>query len=103
MLYYIMQYVHVHDHLVIFLLLFSVTVDGLERHFAVNHLGHFYLARLLLPVLKKSKPSRVVVITSESHWWVLYNKLLDKVCFPVFRVVVLCLFPYSLLCVVCIV
>ena len=49
---------------------FSLTADGLERHFAVNHLGHFYLAQLLLPVLKRSKPSRVVVITSESHWLV---------------------------------
>ena len=50
---------------------FSLTVDGLERHFAINHLGHFYLAQLLLPVLKRSKPSRVVVITSESHWLVI--------------------------------
>ncbi len=47
---------------------FSKSVDGLEQHFAVNHLGHFYLANLLTPVLKRSKPSRVVVVTSESHW-----------------------------------
>ena len=53
------------------ILSFSLTVDGLERHFATNHLGHFYLAQLLLPVLKRSKPSRVVVITSESHWLVI--------------------------------
>ena len=54
-----------------YILSFSLTVDGLERHFAINHLGHFYLAQLLLPVLKRSKPSRVVVITSESHWLVI--------------------------------
>ena len=55
----------------LYFIFFSLTVDGLERHFAVNHLGHFYLAQLLLPILKRSKPSRVVVITSESHWLVI--------------------------------
>lgn len=59
------------DITIILFFLFSVTVDGLERHFAINHLGHFYLAQLLLPVLKRSKPSRIVVITSESHWLVI--------------------------------
>lgn len=48
---------------------FSLTVDGLERHFAVNHLGHFYLATLLLDVMKNSKPAKVVVVSSESHWY----------------------------------
>lgn len=47
---------------------FSLTVDGMERHFAVNHLGHFYLAKLLVDVMIASKPARVVVVTSESHW-----------------------------------
>ena len=46
----------------------SHTVDGIERHFAINHLSHFFLATLLSDVLKKSAPSRLVVITSESHW-----------------------------------
>ena len=45
-------------------------MDGLEEHFAVNHLGHFYLTQLLLPLLLQSKPSRVVVVGSESHWLV---------------------------------
>ena len=49
---------------------FSVTVDGVERHFAVNHLGHFYLAKLLFDVMAASRPARVVVVTSESHWYV---------------------------------
>ncbi len=44
------------------------TVDGLEEHFGVNHVGHFYLCKLLLPALQRSKPSRVVVVSSESHW-----------------------------------
>ena len=46
----------------------SHTVDGIETHFAVNHLGHFYLANLLVDSLKTSAPSRVVVLTSEAHW-----------------------------------
>lgn len=49
---------------------FTLTVDGLEKHFAVNHLGHFYLVTLLVEVLRSSKPSRVVMVTSESHWYV---------------------------------
>ena len=47
-----------------------MTEDGLERHFAVNHVGHFYLAQLLQPLLRRSKPSRVIVVTSDSHWLV---------------------------------
>lgn len=41
--------------------------DGLERTFAVNHLGHFLLANLLLARLLRSAPSRVVVVSSAVH------------------------------------
>ena len=54
---------------------FSLTVDGMEKHFAVNHLGHFYLAKLLVDVMIASKPARVVVVTSESHWYVCHWSL----------------------------
>ena len=47
---------------------FSISVDGLEMHFAVNHLGHFYLVQLLREVLLKAVPSRIVVLSSEAHW-----------------------------------
>jgi WW domain-containing oxidoreductase len=47
----------------------SHTVDGVERHFAVNHLAHFHLASLLTDALRDSAPSRVVVVASESHWY----------------------------------
>lgn len=47
---------------------FSVTEDGVELSFAVNHLGHFELTRLLMPRLKQNGPSRVVVLSSDSHF-----------------------------------
>lgn len=43
------------------------TVDGIEETFAVNHLGYFLLTTLLLDLLKKSGPSRVVSVSSEAH------------------------------------
>jgi len=43
------------------------TVQGYEGMFGVNHLGHFLFTQLLLPVLKSSQPSRIVVLSSEVH------------------------------------
>lgn len=45
----------------------SVTADGNELQFQTNYLGHFLLTHLLLPVLKKSEPSRVVCLSSIAH------------------------------------
>lgn len=45
----------------------ETTVDGLERTFAVNHLGYFLLTHLLLDVLEKSAPASVVNVTSTGH------------------------------------
>ncbi|KAF6033584.1 RDH12 [Bugula neritina] len=50
---------------------FSLTEDGVESHLGVNHLGHFYLTRLLLPCLEKAgtdaSKSRIVVVSSVAH------------------------------------
>jgi NAD(P)-dependent dehydrogenase (short-subunit alcohol dehydrogenase family) len=42
-----------------------VTVDGFEVHFQVNHLAHFALTGLLLPMLRKRPGARVVSVSSE--------------------------------------
>jgi NAD(P)-dependent dehydrogenase (short-subunit alcohol dehydrogenase family) len=45
----------------------QTTVDGFERQFGVNHLGHFALTSRLLPLLRRAVAPRVVGITSLSH------------------------------------
>lgn len=45
----------------------SVTEDGLERTFAVNHMAYFLLTTLLLDVLKASAPARIVNVSSDAH------------------------------------
>ena len=46
---------------------YEKTGDGLEKTFAVNHFAHFLLTTLLLDLLKKSSPSRIVVTSSEGE------------------------------------
>jgi NAD(P)-dependent dehydrogenase (short-subunit alcohol dehydrogenase family) len=43
------------------------TVDGFEMQFGTNHLGHFALTGLLLPVLKATPNARVVTVSSFVH------------------------------------
>jgi NAD(P)-dependent dehydrogenase (short-subunit alcohol dehydrogenase family) len=45
----------------------SATDDGLERAFAVNYLGHFYLTHLLSEKMKKNAPSRIINVISDSY------------------------------------
>ncbi len=45
----------------------EISTGVAEKHFAVNHLGHFALTGLLLPALAKGKDPRVVVQSSIAH------------------------------------
>jgi NAD(P)-dependent dehydrogenase (short-subunit alcohol dehydrogenase family) len=45
-----------------------VTGDGYEETFAVNHLAAFALAGGMLDVLKRSAPSRIVIVASDAHY-----------------------------------
>jgi NAD(P)-dependent dehydrogenase (short-subunit alcohol dehydrogenase family) len=44
-----------------------LTVDGIERTFAVNYLAYFMLANLLLPGLRAAGSARIVNVASDAH------------------------------------
>jgi NAD(P)-dependent dehydrogenase (short-subunit alcohol dehydrogenase family) len=46
---------------------FQLSDDGYELQFATNHLGHFLLTQLLMPLLDRAKQGRVVTVSSSAH------------------------------------
>jgi protochlorophyllide reductase len=47
----------------------TLSRDGFELQFATNHLGHFVLTLLLLPLLRQSPAARVVHVTSGAQYF----------------------------------
>lgn len=45
----------------------DITLQGFEKQFGVNHIGHFLLAKLLLDKIKASPEGRIVVLSSNAH------------------------------------
>lgn len=45
----------------------QVTEDGLELTMATNYYGPFLLTHLLIDLMKKSAPSRIVIVASELY------------------------------------
>jgi NAD(P)-dependent dehydrogenase (short-subunit alcohol dehydrogenase family) len=43
------------------------TADGFELHLGTNHLGHFALTNLLLPLMEGHEDARVVTLSSNAH------------------------------------
>ncbi len=44
-------------------------VNGIEKHFVVNHLGHFVLANNLIDQVKAAPQGRVVTVSSRGYLW----------------------------------
>lgn len=56
----------------------SFTKDGYEKSFVANHLGHFVLTMNLIDLLKKSKESRVINLSSAAHALGKVTRLFEK-------------------------
>ncbi|WP_409298919.1 oxidoreductase [Peribacillus sp. SCS-26] len=46
---------------------YQKTKNGFELQFGTNHLGHFALTGLLLPLIEKTRESRVITLSSLAH------------------------------------
>ena len=48
----------------------SLTVNGIEKQMGTNHMGHFYLTNLMMPLIFKAEGRpRIVNLSSVAHEW----------------------------------
>ena len=45
----------------------KVSKQGIELTFAINHLAHFYLTNILIPLMNSSFESRIIITSSDVH------------------------------------
>jgi NAD(P)-dependent dehydrogenase (short-subunit alcohol dehydrogenase family) len=48
---------------------FSLSEDGIEKTFAVNHIAPFLLTNLFLPMLRAQPSARIITVSSLVHRW----------------------------------
>ena len=46
----------------------TLTAEGIEKQWAVNHMAAFNLTNLLMPLLNNSETARIVTVSSDSHY-----------------------------------
>lgn len=54
---------------------YTVTTDGYELTYQVNHLSQYYLTLLLDHPLRNADKPRIIVVSSESHRYVLFHHI----------------------------
>ena len=56
----------------------EISVDGLEKVFAANHIGYFHLTNLLLDVLKLQDHSRIINVASQAQQSIDFSDLMSE-------------------------
>jgi NAD(P)-dependent dehydrogenase (short-subunit alcohol dehydrogenase family) len=59
--------------------------DGYELRFAVNYLSHYLLTRLLLPLIERSAPARIVNVSSAGQWAIDFDDVMLEHGYQAFR------------------
>lgn len=47
---------------------FELTEEGFERQWVINHLSNFLLVNLLLDLVKKAAPARIIIVSSKGNY-----------------------------------